>query len=143
MEMAAAEQGQPAQVVYKLEQLTAFDGEAKIELVGLPPKTATTPLTITSGSEEVIFTVTTEADAPVGQHKSLFCVLTITKEGEPILHNIGQGGVLRIDAPPPAPKKEEPKAEAPPAPEQPKEQAKPLSRLEKLRLEQQKREAGE
>src|SRR5690606_25427270 len=113
---------------------TAFDGEAKIELVGLPAKTTTTPMQITSSNAEVIFAVTTEADAPVGQHKGLFCVLTIVKEGEPILHNIGQGGVLRIDKPPPAPKKQEPKPEAKPAAEPSEKPAKPLSRLEKLRL---------
>lgn len=142
MEMAAAERGQPAQVLCKLEQHTDFEGEAKIELLGLPPKTAAEPLTIKKSDEEIIFTVTTEADAPVGQHKSLFCRVTIMKDGEPVVHNIGHGGVLRIDAPPPAPKKEE----APKVAEQPKPQApaaKPLSRLEKLRLEQAKRQEAQ
>ena len=27
---------------------------------------------------------------PVGQHKSLLCVVTVTKDGEPIVHNLGQ-----------------------------------------------------
>ncbi len=141
MEMAAAERGKEAQVVCKLDQHTEFEGEAVIELLGLPPKTATQPMKITSSDEQVIFTVSTEADAPVGQHKSLFCRLTIMKNGEPVVHNIGHGGVLRIDPPPTAPKQEVAKAQPAPQPAAP--QAKPLSRLEKLRLEAAQQQGGQ
>ena len=75
----------------------------------------------------------TAANTPVGQHGSLFCQVTVMKDGEPILHNLARGGVLRVDPPPPPKKGETPKpqvaqAQAPAAPT-----AKPLSRLEKLR----------
>jgi hypothetical protein len=64
--------------------------------------------------------------------------VTITKDGEPIPHSVGGGGVLRIDKPKPTQvaevkKEEKPAAAAPPA-------EKPLTRLEKLRLDQAERE---
>ena len=141
--MAAAEQGKPAAVLCKLQQLQPFDGEAQVQLHGLPPKVTIekNPLPITKASQDLTFNAQLAGDAPVGQHKSLFCQVTVLKDGEPIVHNLGGGGVLRIDEPP-APK---PNAPAPPAPPAaPVAQAapapaatppKPLSRLEKLRLE--------
>ena len=58
----------------------------------------------------------------------------------PIVHNVGQGGVLRIDRPPPPPKNAppKPKAEPKPKPPQPKKN-KPLTRLEKLRIQAKER----
>jgi hypothetical protein len=56
------------------------------------------------------------------------------KDGEPILHNIGRGGVLRID--PPAAAKPAQVASAAPT-TKPAKPEKPLSRLDKLRLEAQ------
>jgi len=41
--------------------------------------------------------VTTSPKAPPGQHKNLLAVVTIMKDGEPIIQNVGQGGILRID----------------------------------------------
>ena len=146
--MAAGEQGKSVAILCKLDQLQAFEGEATVELHGIPPKVtiAQNPMKITKDMTEVIFQATLAPDAPVGQHKSLFTQVVVTKEGEPIAHNIGGGGVLRIDPPPPPkpepvkvvkvePKKEEPKKEEPKAAPPPK----PLSRLEKLRLEAEER----
>jgi hypothetical protein len=100
------------------------------------------PLTITKASQDVTFNAALARDAPVGQHKSLFCQVIVMKDGEPIVHNIGGGGVLRIDeplapkpnapAPPPAPVAQAAPAALAAAPAAP---PKPLSRLEKLRLE--------
>ena len=39
----------------------------------------------------------TTAKSPPGQHKNLLCVVTINKDGEQIVQNVGQGGILRID----------------------------------------------
>ena len=142
--MAAGEQGKSVGVLCKLQQLQPFDGEAQVQIHGLPPKVeiARNPLTITKTNQELVFNATLASEAPVGQHKSLFCQITIMKDGEPIVHSVGGGGVLRIDPPPP------PKPNAPPAPvaqaaPKPKPAEipaaapppKPLSRLEKLRLE--------
>jgi hypothetical protein len=149
--LSAGEQGADIAVLCKLRQLQPFDGEATVHLHGLPPKVAlaANPLSITKTNEQVVFTANVATNAPVGQHKSLFCQVVITRDGEPVIHNIGGGGILRIDAPPP-PKPQPsaaPKAvaEVKPAapPEAPKPvPAKPLSRLEQLRLQSRQR-AGE
>ena len=145
--MAAGEQGKPAPVLCKIQQLQPFDGEAQVQLTGLPPKVTIekNPLPITKASADVTFNAALAADAPVGQHKSLFCSVTVMKDGEPIVHNIGGGGVLRIDEPP-APKPNAPAPPpvavaaaapaAPPAPAAaPAAPPKALTRLEKLRLD--------
>jgi hypothetical protein len=82
----------------------------------------------------VVFDVQTDAKSPVGSHNSLFCIVTVTRDGEPIAQSIAGGGVLRIDAPPPAPVAAA-AAPAPPAPTTAPAAA-PLSRLQKLRMEQ-------
>ena len=84
----------------------------------------------------------TDAASPAGNHANLFCQVVITQNGEPIVHNIGTGP-LRIDVPLP------PKPNAPPMPvavaaarrrrRPAAAPAKPLTRLEKLRLENQER----
>lgn len=142
--LAASEQGKPCAILCKVEHLKPFEGEAVVQLHGLPPKVtlAENPVKMTAGQTEVLFQATVSGDAPVGQHKSLFCTVTLQKDGEPIVHNVGGGGVLRIDAPPP-PKPAAPAApapvavaQAPKAPEPAKPAPpKPLSRLEQLRLQ--------
>ena len=134
--MAAIEQGKPGEVICNLEHLKPFAGRAKIRLYGLPAKTTTTELEITKDTKEIRFPITTAKDSPKGQHKNLFCHIEIPEAGTTIPHNTGQGGVLRIDPPPPAPKKPAAKKEAPKvaAAKEPAA-AKPLSRLEKLRQE--------
>jgi hypothetical protein len=61
--------------------------------------------------------------------------VTIPENGQTILHQVGQGGTLRIDKPavdaPPPPAPPVAKADEKPAPAAPAE--KPLSRLEQLR----------
>ncbi len=140
--MAAGEQGKPAPVLCKIQQLQPFDGEAQVSLFGLPTKVTIekNPLPITKASADVTFNAALAADAPAGQHKSLFCQVIVMKDGEPIAHNVGGGGVLRIDEPP-APKPNAPPAPAPvvaaaaPAAPAPAAPPMPLSRLEKLRLD--------
>ncbi|HEV2292360.1 MAG TPA: PPC domain-containing protein [Tepidisphaeraceae bacterium] len=132
VEMAAAEQGKSAPVLINLEQKTPFDGKAKVQLVGLPPNATAPEMEITSADKTVVFEVKADAKTPVGQHNALFCIVTVTKDGEPIVHNIGQGGVLRVDAPAPSPATAQVVAAPTTAPVNPE---KPLSRLDKLRLE--------
>jgi hypothetical protein len=132
--MAATEQGKPCQVVCQVEQLKKFDGNARVQLVGLPPSAGASEMQLSSLQEQVVFNVTTDPKTPVGQHGTLFCQLTVVQDGRPIIHNIGRGGVLRVDAPP-APKKGEPAKPAIDKARPPDQPVKPLSRLEKLRLE--------
>ena len=143
IEMAATEQGKPAPVLCKLEPKTKFDGKGKLQLLGLPPNaTVAGEVEIAADAKEAIFNVNVDAKTPAGQHNQLACVLTVMKDGEPIVQTVSAGGVLRVDPPPP------PKADAPKPAPQPVAQApakapeKVLSRLEKLRLEQAAKAGG-
>lgn len=137
IEMAAIEQGKSGPVLCKLEWTKPFEGKARATLQGLPGKAEAPALEITKDQTEISFPVTTAPDTPAGQHKQLFCYLEIPEAGAVIPHNVGHGGVLRVDTPPPAPAEpvvaEAATPAAPAAPEAPAE--KQLSRLEKLRLE--------
>ncbi|NND98133.1 MAG: peptidase, partial [Pirellulaceae bacterium] len=156
MQRPACEQGQEAQVLCKVNHTTPFEGEATAKLLGMPPKITAEPLKLTKDTTELIFNLKTQADSPVGKHK-LFCELSIPMNGETIVSRAGNVE-FQVDKPlppppnqpkPAAPKAPEPKAEKPTtdqpkAPEPPK--AKPLTRLEKLRLaaeERQKARNGE
>jgi hypothetical protein len=140
IEMAAVEQGKAGEVLCKIEHQHPFEGKARVTLQGLPAKAEAPVLEITKDQTELHFPVTTTGETPVGQHKQLFASIEVPEAGSVIPHTVGHGGVLRVDAPPPAPA-------APPAAEvaavapaaapaaAPEAAAKPLSRLEKLRLE--------
>lgn len=140
IEMAAAEQGKPVEVVAKIAQATPFEGPAKVNLVGLPAGVASKELEFNKDMTEIVFPVTIDKGSPTGQHATLFCQFIVNQNGEQIVHNSGFGGVLRIDAPPP-PMANQPPAAAPAATPMPTPAApeKRLTRLEKLRLEQAER----
>jgi hypothetical protein len=139
MERAASEQGKDTELFCKIQQLTSFDGAAKVNVLGLPPKVTTTEMQITKGSKDLAFKLMVDKASPVGQHRNIFCQAVVMMNGEPVVHNVG-GTELRIDVPLP------PKANQPTttAAAKPAEAAKPvekrLTRLEKLRLEQEERE---
>ncbi len=143
MERAAVEQGKNTEIFCKVQHNTPFAGSAKVQLVGLPPKVTTTDMQITKDTKEFAFKLAVDKTAPPGQHRNIFCQVTVVQNGEPILHNVG-GTELRIDVPLP------PKPNAPPPPPMPVATPKPaapakaaekrLTRLEKLRLEQEERE---
>ncbi|MCB1077377.1 MAG: PPC domain-containing protein [Verrucomicrobiae bacterium] len=144
MSMGNVSQGQKGELVASLEQLRDFEGQADVQLFGLPAKSETQVMKITKDQTELRFPITAADDTPVGQHKNLFCTLVVTQNGQQITHRVGMGGVIRVDPKPKAPaapaaapdpkKAAVAKAEAP---------AKPLSRLEQLRQEAQKQAAEE
>ncbi|SIN96867.1 hypothetical protein SAMN05444166_1832 [Singulisphaera sp. GP187] len=144
---AAVDQGKEVPLVVKVAKLVDFDGEATVALIGLPNKVTTEPKTINKTTTDLVFPIKTDITSPAGKHASLFCQVVITKNGEPIVHNIGTGE-LRIDVPiPPKPteaaKPAAPVAAAPaPAPMPAAAPARPLSRLEQLRLEAKQRAAA-
>jgi hypothetical protein len=143
LDLAATEQGKPVQVVAHLEPVTPFEGKATVRLHGLPPKCTAPDQEISASDTSVVFEVATAADTPAGKHTSLFCEVDVVKEGETIVHYLGGGGTLRIDTPaPPKPAvASAPKPEPKPEPAKPAEKkAKPLSRLEQLRLEAKQKE---
>ena len=150
IDMVAGEQGKTAQILCKLAQITPFEGKATVTLFGFPPKVEIAQPTkeITKDDTTIVFEANVAADAPIGQHKTLFGQIVITKDGEPIAHNLAGGSVFRIDAPP-KPKPNAPAAPPPPptpvatAPQPAAPAVAPpprvLTRLEKLRLEAEER----
>jgi len=135
----AVEQGQQTQLIVKIEKNRDFEGEAEIQLLGLPNGASTEKLTFTKDTEEVIFPIRTEQDARVGRHKSILCRAVPMVNGEPVTHTIGSGEI-RIDKPLPK-VAAKPKAQAQPKEEPAKEPPKKvLSRLEQLRLAKERQE---
>jgi hypothetical protein len=138
LERAAAEQGKAATLYGKVQVATPWEGLAKVQLVGLPPKVTAPVIEITKDSKELAIPLTIDPAAPAGQHKNLYCQVVITKNGEPIVQNVGSTE-LRIDQPiQAATTAAKPAAAAAPKPAAPAE--KRLSRLEQLRKEQEERE---
>lgn len=143
LERAAAEQGKDTEIFCKIQQLTAFPGNAKVRLLGLPNTATAGEMEITKDTKELAFKVTVPKTTPAGQHRNLLCQTAFVLNGEPVVYNVG-GGELRVDvpivpkvAPVPTPMPT-PVAVKPPDPAKPPE--KRLTRLEKLRLEQEERE---
>jgi hypothetical protein len=139
---ASVDQGKAVPFVVKAAKGIDWDGEATVQLIGLPNKVTTDVLKLKKETPELIFNIKTDAVSPAGNHQNLFCQVIITQNGEPIVHNLGSGS-LRIDVPI-VPKTPAPVAAAPmpkpvvaaaPAAAPPK----PLTRLEKLRLEAKER----
>ncbi|MAS95098.1 MAG: peptidase [Verrucomicrobiales bacterium] len=133
LSMATAKQGDKVDVLADVSNLREFPGQADVQLFGLPAHATAPVLKADQKAEKVTFPVEVSEKTPTGQHKNLFCTVTVYKEGEPIVHRVASGGVFRVDPKPKevaaAPKKEEKKV----AKNEKKE--KPLSRLEQLRLE--------
>lgn len=99
--MSNVEQNGTGTLTAEIEQKVKFDGKAKVHLRGLPANVTVEPVEITSADTKATFTLKAGPKAPLGQHKSVFCYVEIPQDGETIVHNVGQGGVIRID---PAPK---------------------------------------
>lgn len=97
IEIAKVERGQTTRVVCALEQKRPFEGEAEAQLVGLPDGVTANPVAITQHSREAVFEVVTTAKSPTGTHKNVSCRVTVRQHGEPIVHGLAPGSVLRID----------------------------------------------
>ncbi len=143
-EKSAVEQGQEAEVVVQVEQVAAFEGDAAIELVGIPAKVTLVdgPKTLNKETKQLVFKVKADAAARPGRYKSLTCRIKVPQNGDVMTHVFG-GGELRIDKPLPkktAPAKAKPKAAPKAAPKvAPKKR---LSRLEQLRQQRKEAKAG-
>jgi hypothetical protein len=134
--MGAIERGKEGEIICDLEQLRPFENEATITLHGLPAKVTTTPQKLDKNATQVVFPVSSDPTSRAGLSKNLFCFVKVPLGEHLLNHSVGQGGQLRMDNPPPAPKKPaatKPKTVAMAKPPKPKAK-KPLSRLEKLRL---------
>ena len=144
LKRASVELGQETEVLADVQVLKDLKTPATVTLIGLPHKVTAEPLQITPETKELVFKVKTATDSPEGTHKNLFCQVVVTENAEAIVHARIGDTELRIDKPLPAPvatpmpaATPEPMPVAAAAPAPPVE--KRLTRLEKLRLEAQKR----
>jgi len=135
IELAATELGQNTDLVCTIAVHKEFEGEAQINLNGLPHGVSTEELTINKESKEITFPLAVSKEAKKGKTSNIFCTVVITENGHPIRGTAMGGGVLRIDPPPPAPKKPVVAKKEPPKPAETKPVKKRLSRLEQLRLQ--------
>lgn len=138
LQRAGCEQGQPAQVLCKVNHLHPFEGTATATLFGLPLNVTAEPVQLTKENQELVFNIKTASDSPVGKH-NLYCQLVVPHNGESVV-STAAGVQLQIDAPLPAPVAQPQPAPMPqvaatqPAPMPAAAPPKPLSPLEKLRL---------
>lgn len=135
--MAVIEAGQEGNVLVGITAKRPPEGEVELEIVGLPAGVTTTqPKVKWDGTApHVTFPVSVAADARVAKHKTLYVKVVITRPEGQIQQTAGIGEV-QVTAPPvqiaAGPAKPKPKVAA---------TAKPLSRLEQLRLD--KKQAAE
>jgi hypothetical protein len=132
-DIAATEQGRPVSMVGKIEKNQDFEGNATVELIGLPHGVKCPPQNFTKDQTEVTFPLEIAADAAVGKHNAIFCKVNVPLNGQMVTHQTAKGTTLRVDKPaaPVVAKADAQKpAESAPAPAA---GAKPLSRLEQLR----------
>jgi len=133
IELAATELGQDTGLICSISVQKPFEGDARINLNGLPHGVTTETLTITKDTKEVTFPITVSEEAKKGKTSNIFCSVVITQNGHPISGTAMGGGVLRIDPPPPAPKKPVAAKKEPEKAPAAKPVKKRLSRLEQLR----------
>jgi len=93
----SVEQNSTGSMTLKLDQKIAFDGKAKVALVGLPQGITADEHEITKEDKEVKFVIKADANAQTGQHKTLFASFTLLSDGEPMSTTIASGGILRVE----------------------------------------------
>ena len=148
VQRSSVEQGKETEVVVEVQVLKELKAPAQVTLVGLPHKVTAEPLQVTADTKELVFKLKTAADSPEGTHKNIFCQVTVIENNENIVHARVGDSELRIDKPLPMPTVAPTPAPMPvavavaaPAPVAPPAE-KRLTRLEKLRLESQKKPAA-
>ena len=129
---AACEQGEETQFVCQLNHITPFEGNATAELLGLPPHAEVETLEFDQATEQLVFTVKTTAETPVGKHSGVFCRVHIPIADESVVATAGYSE-LQIHKPLPKATVKSESEEPKPAEVETTAAEKPLSRLEKLR----------
>ena len=84
------ERGSSAAVYCKLKQLKPFEGNAKAQILGLPPHIEIPELEFTSETEELSFPVRTSEKTPLGKHKGLFLRVSISQNDETMVSTAGR-----------------------------------------------------
>ncbi len=133
------ERGQATTMGITVSRRVDQPGDVSVELRGLPHNVATMPVNLSPTDDAITFEVSTKPDSPVGRHRNVFCIARYDVNGEQVIHRL-PAGELRIDKP--LPKETAPASAAPPPPPKPEANGeRPLTRLEKLRLEHEQRRA--
>ncbi|HWB61411.1 MAG TPA: PPC domain-containing protein [Chthoniobacteraceae bacterium] len=96
LDRSVVEQGQSATVACHLTFNKQFEGKAKLQLVNLPIKVTAQEMEIGPADENIQIPVAADKTSQVTSRKDLFCVLTIMQNGEAIVENIAQGGIMRV-----------------------------------------------
>ena len=91
------DQNDSGTITVKLDQKVPFEGKAKLVLQGLPNGVTAEEKEITKADTVMKFEIKADPKSPAGQHRQLFCQFKLLKDGEEMLSNFAQGGVLRVD----------------------------------------------
>ena len=129
------EQGQATSMFGTLTRTREFEGDVNLQLRGFPSKVSADRVDAPADQQEITFSIATDGESPPGKHRNIFCLATVTVNGEPVVHRL-PAAELRIDKPLPAVAQQPPPAKPEVAEKKPKEPApRRLTRLEKLREE--------
>jgi hypothetical protein len=97
-EKAVVEQGGEVTLVFKAAAPAAFEGAAKVTLLGLPVKTQAADLELRGAAESLEIPVKVADDAPIGRHDNIFCRIEVPMAGGTVVHQSAPTS-LRIDKP--------------------------------------------
>lgn len=93
----AIRRGQKAQFVWKVEHLRDFKGKASAILLGLPKGVEMLrPAQLASGSPELVFEISANSAALLGNYRELACEISVPEGGQMVTQRIGKG-ILRVD----------------------------------------------
>jgi hypothetical protein len=133
-----AEQGKPVDVVVGATLKRPVEGNIEIEILGIPPgTTAPTPkLPFAADGTQVAFPLQIPAETRAGSYKTIVCRATVTND-KGVITQVNGNGEVQIDVPitPPAPTTVVAAAAPAPPPPPAAPTAKPLTRLEQLKLQ--------
>jgi hypothetical protein len=135
-----AEQGKPVDVIVGVELKRPVEGMVEVEILGIPPGTQspTPKLVLANDAKQLAFPLQIPAEVRAGNYKTLVCRGTVTSDLG-VITQVNGNAEVQIDVPAtPPPATAVAAAPTPePAPTAPAE--KPLTRLEKLRMEKDKK----
>jgi len=99
LEMATTAQGQNTAMVANLNTLQDYKGEATISLEALPHGVKATPQKITKDLKKISIPLTVSGEVRRGRHRNIFARVTVPSGEHHIIHQLGHGGVLRVNRP--------------------------------------------
>ena len=91
------DQGGEGSMTVKLDHKNAFEGKAKLALIGLPQGVTSEEREFTKDDAEVKFPLKATPTAQSGQAKTIFVSFTLVRDGETMTNTIASGGILRVD----------------------------------------------